>query len=350
MPLTTAALPVIDLTLLDSEDTREAFYKELGYLSRDVGFFYVVGHGVDPAEREEMLVLAKQFFALPQEQKDAIDMSNSRHFRGYTKTGGEQTRDRPDIREQIDIGYESEAIADIPDDALWLYMIGPNQWPAEVPELKASAIAYQAKVRAVTLKLLRAFMVALGQPEDALHHIFDGTPQHLLKLVHYPPNLGTEGGSKDASQGVGPHRDVDFLTLLWQDDIGGLQVETEKGWIDIPYIENSFVVNIGEQLELATNGYLRANVHQVLRPISNRSRYSIPFFIVAGLHVEAIPLLELPAELKKRSRGKSSDPLNPLFQNPGKNTIKSRFRSHRAVTERFYPEQFLEVQAKSNIS
>ncbi|MEX6037385.1 2OG-Fe(II) oxygenase family protein [Providencia hangzhouensis] len=70
-----------------------------------------------------------------------------------------------------------------------------------------------------------------------------------------------------------------ILTLLWQDNSGGLQVETDVGWIDVEPLENAFVVNIGEVFELATNGYLRANVHQVVRRKNSHSRYSIAYFI-----------------------------------------------------------------------
>ena len=146
---------------------------------------------------------------------------------------------------------------------------------------------------------------------------------------------------------MGAHKDGGLLTLLLTDDVGGLQVHTEQGWIDVPPRRDAFVINIGEMLELATNGYLRANVHRVVSPRPGVDRYSIAYFFSPSLHAQEIPLLALPAELARKARGPESDPLNPLFRHIGTNALKGRLRSHLDVAERFYPEQFAQLQAQA---
>ena len=124
----------------------------------------------------------------------------------------------------------------------------------------------------------------------------------------------------------------------------GLQVQTPQGWIDVPPRKNAFVINIGEMLELATNGYLRANVHQVLSPAAGVSRFSIAYFYAPSLHAQEIPLLQLPQHLASQARGPESDPLNPLFSHIGTNALKGRVRSHLAVAAKFYPEQLEQLR------
>ncbi|MEX9940441.1 2OG-Fe(II) oxygenase family protein [Providencia rettgeri] len=112
---------------------------------------------------------------------------------------------------------------------------------------------------------------------------------------------------------------------------------------------NAFVVNIGEVFELATNGYLRANVHQVVRRKNSHSRYSIAYFITPNIFAEEVPLLNLPHYLAQQALGPDSDPLNPLFTNLGKNVIKGRLRSHLTVTRRFYPKEYEQIISNNNI-
>ncbi|CAD2222087.1 non-haem dioxygenase in morphine synthesis N-terminal/2OG-Fe(II) oxygenase superfamily, putative [Angomonas deanei] len=344
-----SSLPIIDISEVDNESTRAAFYKKLRHFARDIGFFYLVGHGIASSEREALLESAKEFFALPQDVKDKISMDNSPHFHGYTKVGRELTRNKADFREQLDIGHENPARV-LPEDDPHFYknLLGPNQWPKEVPELKERALAYHAKATALLTKLLQAFLVALEVPEGTFDKAYVGG-RNILKLVHYPANSGEYGDSQ--VQGVGPHKDSVLLTLLWQDDVGGLQVYTdEKGWFDAPPIKDAFVINIGEALELATNGYLIANIHQVvMKPGQRKDRYSIPFFLGPSLDIGELPLLKLPKELQEQARGPSSDPLNPLFLNTGENIAKSRLRSHPNTTKRWYPKRYAEYKAKGII-
>lgn len=339
------SLPIIDLSELDNPKTRDSFYKKLRFIAREIGFFYLVGHNITPTQRENLLATTKRFFALPKAEKEKIAMSQSKHFRGYTASTEENTRNQPDYREQIDIGEELPTLALSAQDPIWFNLQGPNQWPDALPELKTQALAWQSDMRSIAVKLIKAFLVALELPEDSLDNIIGQPSQHLLKLIHYPAREDNNTGE----QGVGAHKDAGLLTLLWQDNTGGLQVETDNGWVDVEPLENAFVINIGEVFELATNGYLRANVHQVVRKQNSVSRYSIAYFITSSIYAEEVPLLPLPEHLAKQALGPDSDPLNPMFTNLGKNAIKGRLRSHLSVTQKFYPDEYEQIVKNSNI-
>jgi isopenicillin N synthase-like dioxygenase len=327
------ALPNLDLSQLDgTPDERAAFLTALRETAHTVGFFYLSGHGIAQSQIDAILSLARAFFALPEADKLAIQMVHSRHFRGYNRAGLERTRGQPDWREQVDIGAERAALETYPAEQPWWRLQGPNQWPATLPALKPAALAYQAAVTEVAIKLVRAFAESLGQPAHALDAVFTPAPQQLLKIVRYPGRDATEG-----DQGVGAHRDGGFVTILLQDAQPGLQVEHDGQWVDAPQLPGTFVVNIGELFEMASNGYLRATMHRVVTPQAGRDRLSVPFFFGACLDA-SIPLLTLPAALQAGVRGLSIDPLNPLFRNVGKNQLKSRLRSHPDVAARHHAD------------
>ena len=183
----------------------------------------------------------------------------------------------------------------------------------------------------MALRLLRAFAEALQLPADAFDALYGSKPNEHIKLIRYPGQHATQ-----SAQGVGAHKDSGFLSFLLQDEQKGLQVEVAPDrWIDAAPRAGSFVVNIGELLELATNGYLRATVHRVVSPPADRERLSIAFFLGAQLEAN-VPLYTLPPHLAEEARGPESDPLNPLLRDVGWNYLKGRLRSHPDVAERYY--------------
>ena len=326
-------IPLLDLRQLDASDAvRTEFLAQLRTASREVGFFYVTGHGVDPDLLRDLVLVARRFFALPESDKLAIEMVNSPHFRGYNRVAWERTRGTPDWREQIDIGAERPALPRSPDLPPWTRLQGPNQWPDALPELRPLVLRWQQAAMEVLARLLRAFALALGQAENALLPLYGNEPHHLVKLIRYP---GRDGTGSD--QGVGAHKDAGLLTLLLQDHVGGLQVETPRGWIDVAPLPGTFVVNIGELLELASDGYLRATLHRVVAPPPGVERLSVAFFLGARLE-ETVPLLELPAQLAAQAHGPESDPNNPLFRSVGQNYLKGRLRSHPDVARRHHAD------------
>ncbi|MEX8033663.1 isopenicillin N synthase family dioxygenase [Microbacterium sp. 20-116] len=325
-------LPVLDLSLLDQgPDAASRFREELRAATHDVGFFYLTGTGVSPELEARLLQAATDFFALPEAEKLSIENVTSPHFRGYTRVGGERTQGRVDWREQIDIGPERDAIDD-PDGPGYNRLIGPNLWPSAQPELKDVVTEWHDHLTGVARKLLRAWALALGAEEQYFDRHF-GDPQTLIKIVRYP-------GKDDPTpqQGVGAHKDSGVLTLLWvEPGKGGLQVEREGEWVDAPPVSGAFVVNIGELLEYATQGYLRATNHRVISPRFPDERISVPFFFNPALDAR-LPIIELPADLAAEARGVEDDPTNPIHATYGENALKSRLRAHPDVAERWHSD------------
>jgi isopenicillin N synthase-like dioxygenase len=326
-------IPQLDLrAFAASAAERAEFLGCLRYAARHVGFFYLAGHGIESGLLDEILALSRRFFALPEPDKLAVEMVNSPHFRGYNRVARERTRGLADWREQIDIGAEQAAAALGPGSPAWLRLRGPNQWPAALPELRPIVLRWQDAALAVLTQLLRAFSIALGQDAEVLTPLVTQDPHLLIKLIRYP---GREVA--DGDQGVGAHKDSGLLTLLLQDAEGGLQVEVDGAWIDVRPRPETLIVNMGELLELASDGYLRATLHRVLTPPAGRQRHSVAFFLGAPLDL-TIPLLELPPELAAQARGPERDPNNPLIRQVGENYLKGRLRSHPDVAHRHYAD------------
>ena len=328
-----ASLPTLDLRRFDAPGAeRRRFLQELRDAARTYGFFYLVGHGVDDRLIQSVLGLSRRFFALPESDKLEIEMVNSPHFRGYNRAGFEYTRGKPDWREQIDIGAERPASPRDPGAPAWTRLQGPNQWPSALPEFKPVLLDYQEKATALAVRVLKAVSAALEQPENVFEPIYEPAPNQLIKIIRYPGR-----GAGESDQGVGAHKDSGFMAVLLQDQVEGLQVEGEDGWIDAPPVPGSFVINVGEILEIASAGYLRANVHRVISPPAGKDRLSVAFFLGARLDSEA-PLLALPPHLAAEARGVTQDPDNPLFREAGRNYLKGRLRSHPDVARRHHAD------------
>jgi len=323
-------LPILDLSRLDrGEDEADAFRADLRAATRDVGFFYLTGTGISAELEQRLHRAARDFFALPEADKLAIENVKSPHFRGYTRVGGERTRGEVDWREQIDIGPERDAVTGGP---AFTRLIGPNLWPSAQPELREVVAEWHAALSAISRRLLRAWAVALGAEESYFDDHF-GEPSTLIKIVRYP---GTD--EPLPQQGVGAHKDSGVLTLLWvEPGRGGLQVERDGQWVDAPPVDGAFVVNIGELLEYATGGYLRATNHRVISPKAPDDRLSIPFFFNPALDTQ-LPLIDLPAELAAQARGVTDDPGNPIHSLYGENALKSRLRAHPDVAAIHHPD------------
>ncbi len=329
-------LPILDLSRLDEgPDEAAAFRDDLRAATRDVGFFYLTGTGVTPRLEQRIHRAARNFFALPDEEKLAIENVRSPHFRGYTRIGGERTQGKVDWREQIDIGPERAPIEGGP---AFNRLIGPNLWPAAQPELREVVSAWHETLSAVSRRLLRAWAQVLGAEESYFDRHF-GEPSTLIKIVRYP---GTR--EPRPRQGVGAHKDSGVLTLLWvEPGKGGLQVERDGEWVDAPPVPGAFVVNIGELLEYATGGYLKATNHRVVSPSAPDDRISIPFFFNPALD-QRLPPIELPAELASQARGVTDDPSNRIHALYGENALKSRLRAHPDVAAIHHPD-LVEVPA-----
>ena len=328
--MTSLTLPILDLSQLSAGPEAAArFRADLRAATHDVGFFYLTGTGVTAELESRLHQAALDFFALPLEEKLSVENVRSPHFRGYTRIGGERTQGEVDWREQIDIGPERDAVAGGP---AFHRLIGPNLWPAAQPELREVVAEWHAQLSEVSRTLLRAWAVALGAPETYFDENF-GEPSTLIKIVRYP---GTHEPAPQ--QGVGAHKDSGVLTLLWvEPGKGGLQVERDGQWVDAPPVDGAFVVNIGELLEYATGGYLKATNHRVISPQAPNERISVPFFFNPALD-KRLPLIDLPPELAAEARGVTADPRNPIHALYGENALKSRLRAHPHVAAIHHPD------------
>ncbi|MBH1937867.1 isopenicillin N synthase family oxygenase [Streptomyces sp. AV19] len=323
-------LPVIDLSAASgTPDERARFHEALHAAARDVGFFHLTGHGITDDETAELMRTVRAFFALPEADRLAVSNLNSPHFRGYTRIGDERTGGSQDWRDQIDIGAERAPRVPAPGEPGYWWLDGPNQWPAALPGLRTAALGWIDRLSAVAERLLHELLTAIGAPAGFYDDAFADRPHLHLKLVRYP------GSAPDGSgQGVGWHKDYGFLTLLLTDEVGGLQVEGPDGsLLDVPPLPGAFVINLGELLEVATDGYLKATNHRVVSPPGTRERYSVPFFYNPRLDARIEPV---PFPHADRAPGVTQDAANPLFAEYGRNEIKGWLRAHPAVAERHH--------------
>lgn len=324
------ALPVLDIApyLADpGAPESAAFVAELGRTVHEIGFLYLVGHGIADELAASVHDVARRFFALPEADRLAIENVRSAQFRGYTRFGHERTNGRVDLRDQIDIGRELPPPSLGPADPAWLRLRGPNLWPAALPELRPVVTAWMAALEALGQSLLGALARALELPPATFTDAVS-PPEVLLKVIRYvtPPDV-----APGSDQGVGSHRDTGFLSFVHQDDVGGLQVERDGALIDVAPIEGALVVNIGEMLQLVTRGYYKATVHRVVSPPPGVERISLAYFFNPRLEATLAPV-DLPPHLAAQAPGgDSDDPDNPILANYGDNSLKVRLRAHPDV-------------------
>ncbi|MCL2582859.1 MAG: hypothetical protein FWE35_10420 [Streptosporangiales bacterium] len=282
------ALPVIDVGPLvagdapDSSGVRVAA-ERIQAACREHGFFYVTGHGVPGALLEDLAGAAAEFFALPVEEKLEIAMARGgRAWRGYFPVGGELTSGRPDLKEGLYFG--AELGDEDPRVAKGLPLHGANLFPSRVPRLGPLVLEYLDEATRVGQAVLAGVALSLGLDADYFASRYTADPTILFRIFNYPPAAAGDDG-----WGVGEHTDYGLLTLLAQDDSGGLQVATPGGWTDAPPVPGTFVCNIGDMLDRMTGGWYRSTPHRVRNP-GGRARLSFPFFLDPGFADEVPPL------------------------------------------------------------
>ncbi|MCD9145112.1 isopenicillin N synthase family dioxygenase [Streptomyces albireticuli] len=283
-------VPVIDLSSARGGDAlgRRNVAEAIGTVCETSGFLVIVGHGVPEAVIAEMYRATKEFFALPQPEKDAL-LSDPADplMRGFGRSGSlaasnadaavEHERRRPDLSQTFTYNRLGDPGAVLPpsaDERLRL----PNKWPA-LPGFEEAYRGYYAAMEELSVDIMRLFALALGLPEDWFD---DKVDQHMTNLTtnYYPaqPEPPRPGQLRK-----GLHSDWGSLTVLYQDDApGGLQVQGADGeWLDVPVIPGSFVINIGDLMAIWTNDKWVSTVHRVVNPpreAAHRERYSMPFF------------------------------------------------------------------------
>jgi isopenicillin N synthase-like dioxygenase len=289
-----SGIPVVDVAGLRSADpaAQAAVGAELRQAAVDNGLCYVSGTGIPDEHFDALLDVTKRFFALPLETKMDSYIGRSSNHRGYVPVGEEVfSGGTVDAKEAFDLALELPA-----DDAQYLDGVpfqGPNQWPrvdgAELPGFRSAVSTWYADVLALGGQLFRGFALAMGQPADFFAPYLTRSSSQL-RLIHYPYNAHEPDGGAIEQPGIGAHTDYEWFTLL-KPTAPGLQVLTSSGeWIEAPPIPGTFVLNVGDMLELCTNGVFVATSHRV-RAVQEE-RYSFPLFCNLDYETVVAPLPE----------------------------------------------------------
>lgn len=275
-------LPMVDISLLFSSNfaERKEAAKVLGNAARDAGFLYIIGHGVPQYLIENLMTRTREYFAQAYEQKMQDYIGNSLNHSGYVPEGEEQYLSaKPDLKEAYDVGF------DLQQPEKCRPMLGPNRWPV-FPGFKEDIKAYYDAVFALSNVLFRGFALALNLPEDYFTNIINAPPSQL-RLVHYP----FSPDAPDDRPGIGAHTDYECFTILLATEDG---LEVQNGvmeWIDAPAINGAFVINIGDMLEVLSNGYFMATTHRVRKV--KQERYSFPLFCACDYDTVIKPIESL---------------------------------------------------------
>ena len=290
-------VPIIDASdLVAGGPGRREAAAQLGRACRESGFFYVVGHGVDEGLQVRLRELSQEFFAQDLETKMRLRMAlGGRAWRGYFRVGDELTSGKPDQKEGLYFG--AELPADHPLVQAGTPLHGPNLFPSDPPGFRETVLDYMAALTRLGHRLMAGLALSLDLEESYFADRYTGEPLTLFRIFNYPP-------PRDPSLwGVGEHTDYGLLTILLQDDAGGLEVRSRSGWVSAPPVPGSFVCNIGDMLDRMTKGLFRSTPHRVRNP-ALRDRLSFPFFFdpnfFARVQPIALPGIDAPDDQDER--------------------------------------------------
>jgi isopenicillin N synthase-like dioxygenase len=292
------SLPIIDISPLIEGAKADASAKrnvaeQIGSACRALGFFYVVGHGVSEPLQQQLEKLSHEFFARPLEEKLGIRMElGGPAWRGYFPVGAELTSGQPDLKEGLYFG--SELPAEHPRVRARTPLHGPNLFPERPTALREVVLSYLEAMERLGHVLMSGIALSLGLEERFFEARYLRQPTVLFRIFNYPPDEGAKDGRE--RWGVGEHTDYGVLTLLKQDDAGGLQVKSQSKWIEAPPVPNSFVCNLGDMLERMTAGLYRSTPHRV-RNLSGRQRLSFPYFFDPDFDAEIRPVVAASGEI-----------------------------------------------------
>jgi isopenicillin N synthase-like dioxygenase len=286
-------VPIIDVSDLAAGGPGQGeVASRLGQACRESGFFYLVGHGVDEGLQTRLRDLSREFFAQDVETKMRIRMAlGGRAWRGYFRVGDELTSGRPDQKEGLYFG------AELPEDHPLVRagtpLHGLNLFPDEPEGFREAVLDYMAALTRLGHRLMAGLALSLGLEESYFADRYTGEPLTLFRIFNYPPPADPE------LWGVGEHTDYGLLTILLQDDAGGLEVKSRSGWVSAPPVPGSFVCNIGDMLDRMTKGLFRSTPHRVRNP-APRDRLSFPFFFDPNFFARVQPIdlpgMEIPPD------------------------------------------------------
>ena len=259
------SVPVIDIAASSAAGA-------IGEACPESCFFYVVGHGVDFALLGRLEGLSREFLGQASAEKLAIRMElGGRAWRGYFPVGDELTSGSPDQKEGIYFGAELEASH--PKVVAGTPLHGANLFPDGVPGFRETVLEHIDAMTGLGHRIMEAVALSLDLDAEYFSRLYTRDPLILFRIFNYP----ALSQATTPLWSVGEHTDYGLLTILAQDDCGGLQVKSTSGWIDAPPIPGAFVCNIGDMLDRMTGGRYRSTPHRV-RNVSGRDRLSFPFF------------------------------------------------------------------------
>ncbi|KIW10752.1 hypothetical protein PV08_10051 [Exophiala spinifera] len=309
----TLEIPVIDISgfLRGDDDAKKACALELRSALENVGFFQICGHSVSSDLQKRFIQSIADFFALPQTEKDKIGQDKSPCNRGYEAIGVERLEELED-NSQLE---KKEGFTVRCERPLGRFMTGPNQWPDPslpgMSNFRETYMEYYAAMHQLSKSMFRLMALSLDLDEhyfDAFAADPDGI--QLCRSHRYP---ASPNGTSERGRGIGAHTDFGALTLLLQDDIGGLEVldKLTGTWHPVVPVEGAYVINIGDLMQRWTNDRYRSTMHRVWSPVSNKARYSVAFFNDGALDtvIEAIPTCVPAGEKPKYGPLKTEDHL-----------------------------------------
>ncbi len=266
---------------------RERVAAQIGQACREWGFFYIVGHGVDEELQQRLENLSRRFFAQDLQTKLEIGMARGgRAWRGHFPVGDELTSGRPDLKEGIYFG--AELGQGHPLVKAGVPMHGPNLFPPAIPLFRETVLDYMEAMTRLGHALMAGIALSLGLEESYFADRYTSDPLILFRIFNYPPD--TSPAAEENRWGVGEHTDYGLLTILRQDDAGGLEVKSKSGWVAAPPIPGSLVCNIGDMLDRMTGGLYKSTPHRARAMSLGRHRLSFPFFFDPNFNAEVKPI------------------------------------------------------------
>jgi isopenicillin N synthase-like dioxygenase len=287
----TETIPVIDLgpCFAGEPGAMERTARELRFALTEIGFYFIVNHGVPAEQVREVFRQAARFHAQPLDWKMKIRID--RHNVGYLPMRGDtlrtstvQTVTKPNLNEALFVARDLPA--GHPDVQADRRFRSANQWPGELPGFREVVVAYCDAMENLVRKLMPLYALALDLPAAYFDAPFR-EPQYKLRMTHYPH----QDVAADDEFGIAPHTDTSFLTLLAPNDVPGLAIRTQSGkWIDAPALPNAYVVNGGQLLRRWTNDFFLATAHRAVNR-SGGERYALAFFCDSNIDwpIAAVP-------------------------------------------------------------
>ncbi|MBR0752170.1 isopenicillin N synthase family oxygenase [Bradyrhizobium jicamae] len=316
-PKAATSIPVINISDW-TEAGRLKAAAEIHRACRETGFFYVAGHGIPLQLVRNQFDAARAFFDLPIEQKMALHMKNSPASAGYEPVGGQVldsqddkgSKGPPDLKESFYSG------AELPDTHPWhqrrVRTFGHNQWP-DLPGFREQNLAYRKAVCVLGDRILALMALSLDL-DEGWFETFYNVPSATLRMIKYPPQPSAASFNQI---GAGAHTDWGGITILAQDDVGGLEVRNaDNEWITASPVPETFVINLGDLMARWTNGTYNSNMHRVNNNTSRKDRYSIPFFYSPNPDaiIEAIPTCVTPENPRRFVTCTAAEHIGEMFR------------------------------------